>query len=132
MRRPAHLLERDGELAALDAALAAARGGEGRVLVVEGPGGIGKTSVLAAARTRAREAGMRVLAARGSELERSFAFGVVRQLFEHALFTAPLERRERWLSGAAGLTRPMFERAESLFEPPGEDSRYPLLHGLYW
>ena len=54
----------------------------------KGPGGIGKTRLLAAARGAAREAGMRTLHARASELERSFTFGVVRQLFEPALFTA--------------------------------------------
>ena len=38
---------------------------------------------------------MRVLTARGSELEREFPFGVVRQLFEPPLMDG--EARERWL-----------------------------------
>ena len=105
------LLEREEELSALDAALARARAGQGQVVAVEGPGGIGKTRLLAAARGAAREAGMRTLHARASELERSFTFGVVRQLFEPALFAASAEERDRWLSGAAGLTRSMFEDA---------------------
>src|SRR5919199_5268448 len=75
------LLERKAELAALDEALAAARAGRGRVLVVEGPAGIGKTRLLAAARKAAvAEEGFRVLAARASPLEREFGFGVVRDL----------------------------------------------------
>jgi DNA-binding CsgD family transcriptional regulator len=122
------LLEREEELSALDAALARARSGQGQVVAVEGPGGIGKTRLLAAARASAREAGMRILHARASELERSFTFGVVRQLFEPALFTADDAERDRWLSGAAGLTRSMFEDAGA-----GQDeSSYARLHGLYW
>ena len=65
----ADLLERDAELAALDALIAAAPAG-GRLLAIEGPAGIGKTRLLAEARIAVRAAGMQVLAARGSELER--------------------------------------------------------------
>ena len=116
------LLEREEELTALDAALSRARSGAGQVIAVEGPGGIGKTRLLAAARTGAREAGMRTLHARGSELERSFTFGIVRQLFEPALFEAEPAERDRWLSGAAGLTRSMFEDAGA-----GQHAARPLL-----
>ena len=77
---------------------------------------------------RAREAGMRTLHARASELERSFTFGVVRQLFEPALFAADAAERDRWLSGAAGLTRSMFEDAGA----GHDESSYARLHGLYW
>ena len=122
------LLEREEELSALDAALARARAGHGQVVAVEGPGGIGKTRLLAAARGAAREAGMRTLQARASELERSFTFGVVRQLFEPALFAAADAERDRWLSGAAGLTRSMFEDAGA----GHDESSYARLHGLYW
>ena len=71
---------------------------------------------------------MRTLHARASELERSFTFGVVRQLFEPALFAASAEERERWLTGAAGLTRSMFEDAGA----GHDESSYARLHGLYW
>lgn len=71
------LLEREGELAVVSAALARARAGDGAVLVVEGPAGIGKTALLDEARGRAAAAGMRLLAARGGELEADFPFGVV-------------------------------------------------------
>src|SRR6266480_6198000 len=82
------LLERNEELARIESALAEARTGRGRFLVIEGPAGMGKTALLAAARTAAAEGGMRVLRARGTELERNFAFGVVRQLFEPPLVEA--------------------------------------------
>src|SRR5215207_7025009 len=117
------LLERDHETAELDSALARTRGGTGQVIVVEGPGGIGKTSLLAAARASARGAGMLTLHARGSELERAFPFGLVRQLFEPTAFKDP----DRWFAGAAGLARPLFEAAGD-----DEESSYARLHGLFW
>src|SRR5215468_5626835 len=59
---PGGLYEREGELARVDALLAATRAGRGGVLLVTGPAGIGKTVLLGAARERAGQAGMRVLA----------------------------------------------------------------------
>ena len=66
---PLALLERDGEVERIGQALERAREGHGSVLAVEGPAGIGKTQLLAATRAAARERGMRVLRARGAELE---------------------------------------------------------------
>ena len=59
------LLERSEELARIESALAEARAGRGTFVVVEGPAGIGKTALLAAARDAAAEGGMRVLRSRG-------------------------------------------------------------------
>ena len=64
------LLERSEEMARIESALAEARSGRGTFVVLEGPAGIGKTALLAAARTAAAESGMRVLRSRGTELER--------------------------------------------------------------
>ena len=75
----APLLERERELEEFERLRAAARRGEGAAAVVEGPAGIGKTRLLAAAGEGAE--GLEVLRARASELERDFPFGVVRQLF---------------------------------------------------
>jgi predicted ATPase len=79
------LLERAEELAAVEAAIADVLAGLGRFGVVEGSAGIGKSSLLAEARLRAAAAGMTVLTARGSEIERSFSYGAVRQLFERLI-----------------------------------------------
>src|SRR5215211_894956 len=68
----ARLLERSEGLARIESASAEARSGRGTFLVLEGPAGIGKTALLAAARTAAAESGMLVLRARGTELERDF------------------------------------------------------------
>src|SRR3954451_14114729 len=97
------LLERSEELARIESALADARTGRGTFVVVEGPAGIGKTALLAAARTAAAEGGMRVLRSRATEMETNFAFGVVRQLFERPLVEASELERADLLQGAAGV-----------------------------
>ena len=76
-------------------------------MLVEGPAGIGKTRLLLEAVRLATAAGARVLSARGSQLERSFGFGAVRQLFEPC--TRDAARREALLGGAAAGARPVFE-----------------------
>ena len=48
---PVLLLEREAELAALEAMLDAAQSGDGRLVLVEGSAGIGKTRLLAEARS---------------------------------------------------------------------------------
>lgn len=78
----AALLERDAELRVLEAAVTRAGAGEGSVVVVRGGAGIGKTALLRRLADLASATGMRVLSARGTELERPFPFGVARQLFE--------------------------------------------------
>jgi predicted ATPase len=94
------LLDRDVELSELGRRLAAAYAGTGRVVVVEGPAGIGKSTLLAAAGRTARDTGVLVLRARCSPLEQHAAWGVARQLLE------PLRIRPEWgglTAGAAGL-----------------------------
>jgi DNA-binding CsgD family transcriptional regulator len=120
------LLERDGELAAVDALV----GGLGSLLAIEGPPGIGKTALLAEARRRGEAAGLQALGARGSELERTFSFGVVRQLFEPLVVQLSERERAEALAGAAKLASPLFEPGQ-LTGPPQEVS-LGMLHGLYW
>jgi tetratricopeptide (TPR) repeat protein len=72
--------ERTEEIALLEHAIERAKGGLGTALLVEGPAGIGKTTVLDAARAAAVEHDLPVLAARGTELERTHAFGGARRL----------------------------------------------------
>ena len=89
------LLERELEVAEMTAAIDEARDGRGQLLVVQAPAGLGKTSLLTAARRTAGDNAVRVLTARGSELESSFPFGVVRQLFESCLHGASDDERSR-------------------------------------
>src|SRR6266516_457294 len=130
------LLERNEELARIESALAEARTGRGRFVVVEGPVGMGKTALLAVARTTAAEGGMRVLRSRGTELERDFAYGVVRQLFEPSLVEASELERAELLQGAAGVAAGLLRLpgAPPADVPPsaGVDPSFAILHGLYW
>jgi DNA-binding CsgD family transcriptional regulator len=128
------LLEREAELEDLDAAIDAARRGAGRLVIVEGPAGIGKSRLLAVAGRRAQERGLQVLVARGGELEREFAYGIVRQLFEPAVTRAAADDRQELLGGLAGLTAPLFVADTSAVSTPaaGEDAGFAMLHGLYW
>ena len=71
------LLER--ETRALDGLIAAARAGEGRLVMVQGPAGAGKTALVRLACDAARAAGLGVLAARGDAREPARRYGVVRQ-----------------------------------------------------
>ena len=122
----AELLEREDELTVLDALVEAASGGDGRLVVIEGPPGIGKSRLLAALR-RSAERPLQVLTARGSELERDFAFGVVRQLFEGGVAASGDEVFEGSAAGARGV----FGRLEAGEADSGEGS-FAALHGLYW
>jgi DNA-binding CsgD family transcriptional regulator len=129
---PPRLLEREAELAALEAMLAAARGGDGRLVVVEGTAGIGKTRLLAEVRALAQAGDFEVLTARGGELEGEFAFGIVRQLFEAPLAAATPELRAELLTGAAELSASLFASAPTSSSGEGAESSFAMLHGLYW
>jgi DNA-binding CsgD family transcriptional regulator len=130
------LLERSNELARIESALSEVRAGQGRLVVIEGPAGIGKTALLDAVRAAATASGMRVLRSRGTELEGDFAFGVVRQLFEPALAEASESERADLLQGAAGVAAGLLAlpgTAPAAHLPgPGIDPSFAILHGLYW
>ncbi len=118
--RTGRLLERERELEALAAAIAAAADGTAALVLIEGPAGIGKSRLLAEARTLAEEHELCVRSARAGELERDFPFGIVRQLFESQLVDEG--ERSRLLAGAASAAAPVFglhdgrDEAESLGE----------------
>jgi DNA-binding CsgD family transcriptional regulator len=122
------LHERERELGAVDRALDAARNGRGAAIALAGPAGIGKTSVLEAAKDLARERDVAVAGARGSELETAYPWGVLRQLLERRLRGMPGAERERLLSGAAAVAGPVVL-------PDGDaapEGSFGVLHGLYW
>ena len=127
------LLEREAELATINEAIQAGTGRAGGLIAVEGPAGIGKTGLLGAARSAADLAGLRVLAARGSSLERSFAYGVVRQLFEPVLARSQTSEKEEILAGPAALAVPLFDvHTIEKTRRPTMESGLSLLHGLFW
>ena len=96
------LLQRESELAEIGRQLDAARRGHGSVAAIVGPPGSGKSSLIAAASERAEADGLTVLRARASEMERSFAFGVARQLFEPVLARRDGGSAASVLGGQAG------------------------------
>ena len=125
----AALVERERELAAIAGALDSATQGSGGVLLIEGEAGIGKTRLLAEARAAAESRGMRGLRARAAELERPFAFGVIRQLLEPELRNSGAA--DRMLTGAAAAAAPVLGGPPAHSLPP-QDLSSALLHGIYW
>jgi len=122
------LLERESQLARIDAALASACAGTGLVIVVEGEAGIGKTALLRAAGELASARAMAVLDARGSELEAGYAFGVVRQCLEPAAVGTTAQRDEGLFEGPASLAAPV------VIDAPATASveSVGVFYGLYW
>jgi DNA-binding CsgD family transcriptional regulator len=134
LAQPVALLEREHEVDRLQAALREASRRGGRAVVIEGAAGLGKSRLVELAAARASELGFRVLAARATELEQGFPFGVVRELFERALFDAQEDERKRWLAGAAALGAEVLTRAPAAAPSPGvsDDQSYAWHYGLYW
>lgn len=130
---PEALLERGREKALLERHVEALVGGHGGWLVVEGPGGIGKSTLLSFAAERCARLGIPMLQARGGEIERDVPYGVVRQLFERRVAGAGPWEQERLLAGAAALAAPVVDPTRTL-EPERESASrsFPVLHGLYW
>jgi DNA-binding CsgD family transcriptional regulator/tetratricopeptide (TPR) repeat protein len=131
-RRSGELIERAPELAQIDGTLWDAQNGEGRVLFIAGPPGIGKTALVDAARARAQRRDMVTLAAHGGELEGHFPYGVVRQLFEPMLRKASAAARRKLLSGAAKLTVSLLTGQAEASPGARDDTAFGLMHGLYW
>ena len=127
------LLEREAELASLSSAWESAGRGAGRLVVVQGAAGNGKSALLAAAAEQAAGAGVQVLRARGSDLERDFVFGAVRQLFEPVVAGLSSARRARLLAGAAGPAARVVapENASGSLELTA-DGAFAVLNGIYW
>ncbi|WP_064741967.1 BTAD domain-containing putative transcriptional regulator [Hamadaea tsunoensis] len=126
------LFDRELELAEIRACLGDALSGQARLLLVEGRAGIGKTRLLIEARRLAAERGLSSLAARGSQIEKEYGFGAVRQLFEPLL--ADPGRRDGLLLGSALSAAAVFDVAGmgGGAEPQQRtDNLLATLHGLY-
>ncbi len=123
------LVDREPELTVLRACLDDALSGRAGLALINGPAGIGKSRLLQEVRRLASEAGATVLTSRGSQLEKAFGFGAVRQLFDPVL--AEEGTRASLLTGSA-------ESAGAVFDAVGGESHqrneglFGVLHGLYW
>jgi AAA ATPase domain len=135
---PDRLLEREHEIERIRAAIRAVGQRAGRVTVIEGAAGMGKSKLLAHTREHAATRGLRVLSARATELEQGFPYGVIRQLFERTIAEADTDQRERWLTGAAALAADLVTAAPTPGSAGSErgadpgDRGYAWRHGLYW
>jgi DNA-binding CsgD family transcriptional regulator len=127
------LLDRQRELECLASVVRAAARGSGGAILVEGEAGIGKSALLAAAADMARETGLKVLWARGGELEVGFGYGLMRQLLERELSGASPERRRTLLAGAAALASPIVgPLSETPADAAAPQEPFAVQHGLYW
>ena len=125
---PPDLVDRVRETAVLRRVVDDVVAGTSCCVLVEGPAGIGKSRLLVEAVRLATAGGARVLSARGSQLERSFGFGAVRQLFEPC--ARDPERRDALLAGAAAGAATVFEEVAG--DAPVQHGSFAVLHGLYW
>lgn len=127
--RAHRLLEREPQLELIAGWLAEVCEGKGRLALVSGGAGLGKTALLGQAARLAEADGLRVLSARGRELEREMAFGVARQLFEADLRRVTPAERQELLVGAA-------RHAQALLGLPSESEGggdlLGVIHALYW
>ena len=127
---PGHLHEREPESRAIVDALDETVAGRGRVVVVEGPAGIGKTSLLELARDAARARNVAVASARGSDLEVAYAWGVAVSCSNRACVACPPP-----LAVGRSAGPPRWRRLSCCRTPLAEldaDASFGVLHGLYW
>jgi DNA-binding CsgD family transcriptional regulator len=127
------LLERKAELDELQSALADASRGAGRLVVIEGEAGIGKSRLLEAAAEAAESAGMQVLTCRGTELESDFPFGLAGQLFAPAVRALDEAERSEILDEAAQPAAPIIGVQPAAVEPDSAgDASFQILNALLW
>ena len=119
------LLERDDEHRVLERAVEQAGLGNGGAVLVEGQAGVGKTELLRLAASLGEAGGRRVMRGRGSELDRSFGFGVVRQLLERCVRESP-----DLLTGGAEPAGAVFTATQG--DATDAEGLFARLHGLYW
>ena len=122
------LLQRSLELAALERQVQQIRAGSGRVILVQGPAGVGKSSLVRAVAESASGAGVRVLSACAGPLEREAGWGVVRQLFGP---TAAGPEWEHLGVGAAALARRVLD-PDPFGPAPSGDAVHAASYGLSW
>jgi DNA-binding NarL/FixJ family response regulator len=113
------VLERGEELAAASELVEHVLDGRGGLLLIEGDAGIGKTTIVGAARDLARRHGLPAPGARGAELERELAFGVVRDLLAASVIPEAAPAPAAAVLSAGAPSR------------PGVDL-FAVLQGLYW
>jgi DNA-binding CsgD family transcriptional regulator len=135
---PSPLVEREGELAAIGAALNEASAGSGSAVVIVGESGIGKSSLLRWAGRAGGALGMAVHRTAGTELERAYPYAGVVDLLGRAA-AAEMEIAEE---GPAALALGILDQPPAGAPGGFSDRRdagqvnppdpFPQVYGLYW
>jgi DNA-binding CsgD family transcriptional regulator len=125
------LLEREAELRAMADLTRDVRLGTGRLLLLEAPAGLGKSALLDRCAAGALEEGVRVLRARGHQLERTYGWGVARALFEGAVISGGRETGGL-LDGPVAPARRVLLEGSGDTAPASVDAAFGILHALYW
>ena len=125
------LCEREDELAVARRAVSEAAAGEGRVVLIEGPPGIGKTRLLDVAADLATRAGFEVQHARGDDLESGFAYGVLRQLLAPCLARLDPSVRAVVLDGPASAAAAMVDGTAGDSSAGSDEEALRIAHGTH-
>ncbi|GGX28067.1 helix-turn-helix transcriptional regulator [Streptomyces noursei] len=124
------LVGRDDELRTLARHAAAARDGRAGLVLLHGPAGMGKTSLLRSFTASDVCRGMTVLYGTCGETVAGAGYGGVRELLGGLGLSGGDARRSPLLEGLAARALPALTA-----DPAGPDAAtgaYPVLHGLYW
>jgi hypothetical protein len=124
----APLIERAVEIEVLGGAVRCLTEGDGGVVVLDAPAGLGKTALLEHTARTAADAGCLVRRAAPGPLERHFPFGVVRALLEAPLREASEDERAQLLDGAAASAGALLLEGAV----PSGDSTILVAHGVLW
>ncbi|MER6082327.1 BTAD domain-containing putative transcriptional regulator [Streptomyces sp. NPDC001833] len=116
------LVDRDLQIAELRDCLRSALDGRPRVVLIEGPAGIGKSRLLSEVSVPTAEGGALILTARGSQREKDYGYGAVRQLFERVVG----DSEEPLLAGAAVAAGAVFGAVQG-----PQPQSFAVLNGLY-
>ncbi len=122
------LIERALELEVLGGAVRRLADGDGAVVVLEAPAGLGKSTLLEHVGPLATAAGCLVRRAAPGPLERHFPFGVVRALLEAPLRDASEQERARLLDGAAASAGRLLLEGSV----PDGDATVLVAHSVLW
>ncbi|WP_341926421.1 AAA family ATPase [Nocardioides psychrotolerans] len=124
-------LERGSEHSLLNSLLDDAARGRGGVVVIEGPAGIGKSSLVEHARVQAKQRGFGRLRGSGDLADTALPWGVVRQLVERSITRYAGEVRSLILDGPAGRALQALDGAPG--SAASDDTGFArTLHALWW
>jgi DNA-binding CsgD family transcriptional regulator len=110
------LIERDAEVAHIDHGLNDLANGTGSLIVIDGPLGIGRSSLLSAACERAARRDFAVIDTRATVTEQRFEFSILRELLQHAVVIS-----ERDGAAERGLATPTTGNAPNDVQCRGEE-----------